>query len=140
MAKIAFIGLGVMGGPIAGHLAKAGHELTVYNRSIGKAKRWAEAYGGAVAINPAKAAEDAEIVISCVGTDDDLSQITLGRDGAFRSMKPGGLFIDHTTVSARIARQLFVEGESRGLHCVDAPVTGGQAGAEKASLAVMCGG
>ncbi|AMK22649.1 MULTISPECIES: NAD(P)-dependent oxidoreductase [unclassified Sphingobium] len=140
MAKIAFIGLGVMGGPIAGHLAKAGHQLTVYNRSIGKAKRWAEAYGGEVAINPAKAAEDAEIVISCVGTDDDLSQITLGRDGAFRSMKPGGLFIDHTTVSARIARQLFVEGESRGLHCVDAPVTGGQAGAEKGRLAVMCGG
>jgi len=140
MAKIAFIGLGVMGGPIAGHLAKAGHELTVYNRSIGKAKRWAEAFGGAVAVNPAKAAEDAEIVISCVGTDDDLSQITLGRDGAFRSMKPGGLFIDHTTVSARIARQLFVEGESRGLHCVDAPVTGGQAGAESGRLAIMCGG
>jgi len=140
MAKIAFIGLGVMGGPIAGHLAKAGHQLTVYNRSIGKAKRWADAYGGEVAISPAKAAEDAEIVISCVGTDDDLSQITLGRDGAFRSMKPGGLFIDHTTVSARIARQLFVEGESRGLHCVDAPVTGGQAGAEKGRLAVMCGG
>src|SRR3546814_7975642 len=124
-----------MGGPIAGHLAKAGHQVTVYNRSIGKAKSWTEAYGGEVAISPSKAAEDAEIVISCVGTDDDLSQITLGRDGAFRSMKPGGLFIDHTTVSARIARQLFVEGESRGLHCVDAPVTGGQAGAEKASLA-----
>ncbi|WP_313807725.1 NAD(P)-dependent oxidoreductase [Sphingobium sp.] len=140
MAKIAFIGLGVMGGPIAGHLAKAGHEMTVYNRSIGKAKRWAEAYGGAVAVNPAKAAENADIVISCVGTDDDLSQIALGRDGAFRSMKAGGLFIDHTTVSARIARQLFVEGESRGLHCVDAPVTGGQAGAENGRLSIMCGG
>lgn len=140
MAKIAFIGLGIMGGSIAGHLAKAGHEMTVYNRSIGKAKRWAEAYGGAVAVNPAKAAENADIVISCVGTDDDLSQIALGRDGAFRAMKPGGLFIDHTTVSARIARQLFVEGESRGLHCVDAPVTGGQAGAEKGRLSIMCGG
>jgi 3-hydroxyisobutyrate dehydrogenase len=129
MANIAFIGLGVMGGPIAGHLAKAGHSLTVYNRSIGKAKSWAEAYGGAVAISPAKAAEEADIVISCVGTDDDLSQVTLGREGAFRTMKPGGLFIDHTTVSARIARQLFVEGESRGIHSVDAPVSGGQAGA-----------
>ncbi|WP_176591319.1 NAD(P)-dependent oxidoreductase [Sphingobium sp. EM0848] len=140
MAHIAFIGLGVMGGPIAGHLAKAGHQMTVYNRSIGKAKSWAEAYGGAVAVSPAKAAEHADIVISCVGTDDDLSQVTLGRDGAFRAMRPGGLYIDHTTVSARIARQLYVEGESRGLYFVDAPVTGGQAGAEKGSLSVMCGG
>jgi hypothetical protein len=117
---VALVGVG----PMAGHLAKAGHRLTVYNRSIGKAKRWSEAYGGSVAVSPAKAAEDADIVISCVGTDDDLSQITLGREGAFRTMKPGGLFIDHTTVSARIARQLFVEGESRSLHCVDAPVSG----------------
>ncbi|NIJ16702.1 NAD(P)-dependent oxidoreductase [Sphingobium vermicomposti] len=140
MANIAFIGLGVMGGPIAGHLAQAGHSLTVYNRSIGKAKRWVELYGGEVAVSPAKAAEDAEIVVSCVGTDDDLSQVTLGREGAFRTMKPGGLFIDHTTVSARIARQLFVEGESLGLHCVDAPVSGGQAGAENGKLSIMCGG
>ncbi|WP_150290267.1 NAD(P)-dependent oxidoreductase [Sphingobium estronivorans] len=140
MAHIAFIGLGVMGGPIAGHLARAGHRMTVYNRSIGKAKSWAETYGGTVAVSPAKAAEHADIVISCVGTDDDLSQVTLGRDGAFRAMKPGGLYIDHTTVSARIARQLYVEGESRGLYFVDAPVTGGQAGAEKGSLSVMCGG
>ena len=140
MARIAFIGLGTMGGPMAGHLAKAGHELTVYNRSIGKAKSWAEAYGGQVAISAAKAAEDAEIVISCVGTDDDLAQVALGREGAFRSMQPGGLFIDHTTVSARIARQLFVEGESLGLHCVDAPVSGGQAGAENGRLSIMCGG
>ena len=139
MANIAFIGLGVMGGPIAGHLAKAGHSLTVYNRSIGKAKSWAEAYGGTVAISPAKAAEEADIVISCVGNDDDLAQVTLGREGAFRTMKPGGLFIDHTTVSARIARQLFVEGESRGIHSVDAPVSGGQAGAEKGQLSIMCG-
>lgn len=139
MANIAFIGLGVMGGPIAGHLAKAGHNLTVYNRSIGKAKSWAEAYGGTVAISPAKAVE-ADIVISCVGNDDDLAQVTLGREGAFRTMKPGGLFIDHTTVSARIARQLFVEGESRGIHSVDAPVSGGQAGAENGRLSIMCGG
>lgn len=140
MANIAFIGLGVMGGPIAGHLAKAGHSLTVFNRSIGKAKLWAETYGGEVAISPAKAAEGAEIVVSCVGTDDDLSQVTMGRDGAFRTMQPGTLFIDHTTVSARIARQLFVEGEGLGLHCVDAPVSGGQAGAENGRLSVMCGG
>jgi 3-hydroxyisobutyrate dehydrogenase len=140
MARIAFIGLGIMGGPMAGHLARAGHELTVYNRSIGKAKSWAEAYGGQVAISPAKAAEDAEIVISCVGTDDDLAQITLGREGAFRAMEPGSLFIDHTTVSARIARQLSVEGESLGIHSVDAPVSGGQAGAESGRLSIMCGG
>ena len=140
MARIAFIGLGTMGGPMAGHLAKAGHELTVYNRSIGKAKSWAEAYGGQVAISAAKAAEDAEIVISCVGTDDDLAQVALGREGAFRSMQPGGLFIDHTTVSARIARQLFVEGESRGIHSVDAPVTGGHSGAQDGRLSIMCGG
>ncbi|MFD1103361.1 NAD(P)-dependent oxidoreductase [Sphingobium olei] len=140
MANIAFIGLGVMGGPMAGHLAKAGHSLTVYNRSIGKAKTWTETYGGTVAITPAKAAEEADIVISCVGNDDDLSQITLGRDGAFRAMREGSLFIDHTTVSARIARQLFVEAESRGIHSVDAPVSGGQAGAENGKLSVMCGG
>ncbi|ETI59635.1 oxidoreductase [Sphingobium sp. C100] len=140
MARIAFIGLGIMGGPMAGHLARAGHELTVYNRSMGKAKSWAEAYGGQVAISPAKAAEDAEIVISCVGTDDDLAQITLGREGAFRAMEPGSLFIDHTTVSARIARQLSVEGESLGIHSVDAPVSGGQAGAESGRLSIMCGG
>lgn len=140
MANIAFIGLGIMGGPIAGHLAKAGHRMTVYNRSIGKAKSWAEAYGGEVAISPSKAAEEAEIVISCVGTDDDLSQITLGRDGVFRAMKAGSLFIDHTTVSARIARQLYVEGQGLGLHCVDAPVTGSQIGAETGKLAIMCGG
>jgi len=140
MANIAFIGLGVMGGPIAGHLAKAGHRLTVYNRSIGKAKAWAETYGGAVAISPAKAAEDAEIVIACVGNDDDLAQVTMGRDGAFRTMKAGGLFIDHTTVSARIARQLAVESDSLGLHSVDAPVSGGQTGAEQGILSIMCGG
>jgi len=140
MANIAFIGLGVMGGPIAGHLAKAGHRLTVYNRSIGKAKAWAETYGGAVAVSPAKAAEDAEIVVACVGNDDDLAQVTMGRDGAFRTMKAGGLFIDHTTVSARIARQLAVEGDSLGLHSVDAPVSGGQTGAEQGILSIMCGG
>ena len=113
MANIAFIGLGVMGGPVAGHLARAGHQLHVFNRSIGKAKAWAEAYGGTVAVSPMQAAQDADVVITCVGNDDDLAAVTLGRDGAFRSMKKGSLFIDHTTVSARIARQLFVEGESK---------------------------
>jgi len=140
MAKIAFIGLGVMGGPIAGHLATAGHELSVYNRSMGKARAWVERYGGEAAMSPARAAEEADIVISCVGTDDDLSQVALGRDGAFRTLRSGGLFIDHTTISARIARQLFVEGESRGIHCVDAPVSGGQSGAENGKLSIMCGG
>lgn len=140
MAKIAFIGLGIMGGPMAGHLAAAGHELTVFNRSMGKAKAWIETHGGTAAISPAKAAEGADVVISCVGTDDDLAAVTLGRDGAYRRMKPGSLYIDHTTVSARMARQLFVEGETHGIFFVDAPVSGGQAGAEKGTLSIMCGG
>ena len=140
MAKIAFIGLGVMGAPVAGHLAVAGHEMTVFNRSIGKSKAWVEKYGGVAAVTPAQAAEGADVVISCVGNDDDLASITLGREGAFRTMKPGSLFIDHTTVSARIARQLSVEGESRGIHSVDAPVSGGQAGAQNGKLSIMCGG
>jgi len=129
-----------MGAPMAGHLTTAGHRLTVYNRTMAKARAWAEKYGGDVAVTPAQAAQDAEIVITCVGNDDDLASVTLGKDGAFRTMAEGSLFIDHTTVSARIARQLFVEGESRGLHCVDAPVSGGQAGAEKGTLSIMCGG
>jgi len=140
MAKIAFIGLGVMGGPMAGHLAKAGHDLIVFNRTMAKAGAWAERHGGEVAVTPAQAAEGADIVITCVGNDDDLAAVTLGRDGAFRTMGKGTLFIDHTTVSAPIARQLYVEGESRELHCVDAPVSGGQAGAEGGTLSVMCGG
>jgi 3-hydroxyisobutyrate dehydrogenase len=140
MTRIAFIGLGVMGGPIARHLKQAGHDLTVYNRSRAKAEKWVEAYGGTLATSPADAAKDAEVVISCVGTDDDLSGVTLGRDGAFSAMAKGSLYIDHTTVSARIARQLGVEAKSRGLLIVDAPVTGGQAGAENGTLSIMCGG
>ena len=140
MANIAFIGLGVMGAPVAGYLAKAGHTLKVYNRSSSKAKAWVEQYGGEAVTSPVKAAEDADVVITFVGNDDDLASVTVGREGAFRSMKKGALLIDHTTVSARIARQLFVEGESRGFHCVDAPVTGGQAGAVNGTLAIMCGG
>ena len=140
MTRIAFIGLGVMGGPMARHLKQAGHDLTVYNRSRSKAEKWIEAYGGTLATSPADAAKDAEVVISCVGTDDDLSGVTLGRDGAFSTMAKGSLYIDHTTVSARIARQLGVEAKSRGLLIVDAPVTGGQAGAENGTLSIMCGG
>ncbi len=140
MARIAFIGLGVIGGPIARHLQQAGHSLTVYNRSRAKAEKWVEAHKGVLASSPAEAARDAEVVISCVGTDDDLAGVTLGRDGAFAAMAKGSLYIDHTTVSARIARQLGVEAKSRGLLIVDAPVTGGQAGAENGTLSIMCGG
>ena len=137
--SIGFIGTGVMGGPIAGHLARAGHKLTVYNRTRAKAEAWAAKHGGQVAGSPADAAGLADVVISCVGNDDDLAQVALGRDGAFRAMQKGALFIDHTTVSARIARQLSVEADGMGLHSVDAPVTGGQAGAEAGTLSIMCG-
>ncbi|MCW2388982.1 3-hydroxyisobutyrate dehydrogenase [Sphingobium sp. B11D3B] len=140
MAKIAFIGLGVMGGPMAGHLAAAGHDLSVFNRSMGKTQAWVEQHGGEAAVSPAQAAAEAEVVISCVGNDADLEAVTIGRDGAFRTMHPGGLFIDHTTVSAKISRQLADEAESRGLHFVDAPVSGGQSGAQGGTLSVMCGG
>jgi 3-hydroxyisobutyrate dehydrogenase len=140
MAKIAFIGVGIMGGPMARHLAAAGHDMTIFNRSRGKADNWIAAHGGTLADSPAQAAQGADAVISCVGTDDDLAGVTLGRDGAFAAMHKGALFIDHTTVSARIARQLGVEAKSRGILCVDAPVTGGQAGAENGTLAIMCGG
>jgi 3-hydroxyisobutyrate dehydrogenase len=140
MSRIAFIGLGVMGGPIARHLGAAGHQMTVFNRSRHKTEAWVSAHGGTLAASPAEAAKDADIVISCVGTDDDLASVTLGRDGAFAAMAKGALFIDHTTVSARIARQLGVEARGRGLLCVDGPMTGGQAGAENGTLAIMCGG
>lgn len=140
MAKIAFIGIGVMGGPMAGHLVKAGHDLTVYNRSKAKAEKWVSIHGGQLALSPAEAAKDAQIVITCVGNDDDLAAVTMGRDGAFATMAKGALFIDHTTVSARIARQLSVEAEARAVHVVDAPVSGGQAGAENGKLSIMCGG
>ncbi len=140
MVKIAFIGIGVMGGPMAGHLAAAGHSLTVYNRTRAKAEAWVARHGGAIADNPAEAARGNQIVISCVGNDDDLASVTMGRDGAFSTMAAGTLFVDHTTVSARIARQLSVEAEGRGIHVVDAPVSGGQAGAEKGALSIMCGG
>jgi 3-hydroxyisobutyrate dehydrogenase len=140
MAKIGFIGLGVMGGAMARHLAAAGHDMTVYNRTQSRAEAWISAHGGVLARSPAEAADGAEAVISCVGADDDLAAVTLSRDGAFRSMKHGSVFIDHTTVSAKIARQLAVEAKDLHIHIVDAPVTGGQIGAEKGSLTLMCGG
>lgn len=129
-----------MGGPMARHLAAAGHDLIVYNRSAAKAEAWVAAHGGAQAASPAEAATSVDAVITCVGNDDDLADVTLGREGAFRTMRSGALFIDHTTVSAKIARQLAVEGKSQGLLCVDAPVSGGQAGAENGTLSIMCGG
>ncbi len=140
MARIAFLGLGVMGAPMARHLAGAGHDLIVYNRSPGKARAWVAAHGGAAAASAAEAAAGAAAVIACVGADPDLEDVTLGPDGAFGAMGEGAVFIDHTTVSAQIARRLADEGAARGLLVVDAPVSGGQAGAENGKLAIMCGG
>jgi 3-hydroxyisobutyrate dehydrogenase len=138
--RIACLGLGVMGAPMARHLAAAGHSLTVYNRTPEKAAAWVAAHGGRSAPTPAAAAAGADVVIACVGADADLEAVTLGRDGAFDAMAPGSLFIDHTTVSAEIARRLASEGEARGLAVVDAPVSGGQAGAENGKLTIMVGG
>jgi 3-hydroxyisobutyrate dehydrogenase len=140
MAKLAFIGLGVMGGQLAKHLANAGHQMTVYNRTRAKADAWVVQYGGRAVDSPAEAARDVDAVISCVGNDDDLASITLGRDGAFRAMAKGAVFVDHTTVSAKIARQLAVEAKDLGILSVDAPVTGGQVGAVNGTLTLMCGG
>ncbi|MBU6165340.1 MAG: NAD(P)-dependent oxidoreductase [Alphaproteobacteria bacterium] len=140
LQTIAFLGLGVMGAPMARHLAAAGHRLTVYNRTPGKAAAWVAAHGGRSAATPAAAAAGADVVIACVGADADLEAVTLGPDGAFAAMAPGSLFIDHTTVSAAIARRLAADGEARGLLVVDAPVSGGQAGAENGKLTIMVGG
>ncbi len=129
-----------MGGAMARHLASAGHDMAVYNRTAAKAHAWVTAHGGKTAASPAEAADGADAVITCVGADDDLAAVTMSRDGAFRTMKPGSVFIDHTTVSARIARQLAVEAKDKGILTVDAPVTGGQIGAEKGTLTLMCGG
>ena len=138
--RISFIGTGVMGGPMAGHLAKAGHDLTVYNRTRAKADAWVAAHGGKAAATPAEAAQGADVVLTCVGNDDDLAQVTLGRDGAFRAMRKGALFIDHTTVSARIAPPAVGRGR-RAWPAVPrhAPVSGGE-GAQNGTLSIMCGG
>jgi 3-hydroxyisobutyrate dehydrogenase len=139
--KLAFIGLGVMGFPMAGHLAaRGGHDVTVYNRSRAKAEAWVAKYKGRLAETPAKAAEGAEIVFSCVGDDPDLREVTLGPSGAFQKMAKGAIFVDHTTASAKVARELAAEAKKRGFDFLDAPVSGGQAGAENGQLTVMVGG
>ena len=141
MSKLAFIGLGVMGFPMAGHLAaRGGQEVTVYNRSRAKAEAWVAKHKGRVAETPAKAAEGAEIVFSCVGDDPDLREVTLGPNGAFQRMGRGTIFVDHTTASAKAARELAAEAKKRGFDFLDAPVSGGQAGAENGQLTVMVGG
>lgn len=140
MAKTAFLGLGVMGFPMAGHLAAQGHEVCVYNRTSAKAADWVAAHGGRSAPSPAEAAEGADIVFACVGNDDDLRGVTLGASGAFAGMARGSIFVDHTTTSAIVARELYATAQEAGLAFVDGPVSGGQAGAENGVLTVMCGG
>ena len=140
MAKLAFLGLGVMGAPMAGHLQKAGHDVTVYNRTATKAEDWVKAYGGNMATTPAEAAEGADFVMSCVGNDDDLRSVCLGEDGAFAGMAAGSIFVDHTTVSAAVTRELYAAANDHQISFVDAPISGGQAGAENGALSIMCGG
>ena len=140
MAKVAFLGLGVMGYPMARHLRAKGHEVTVYNRTAAKAERWASENGGRAAGTPREAAEGQEIVFACVGNDDDLRQVTIGPDGAFEGLAAGAIFVDHTTASAEVARELDAAARARGAAFIDAPVSGGQAGAENGVLTVMCGG
>ena len=138
--KVAFLGLGVMGFPMAGHLAQAGHDVTVYNRSAAKAQAWTQEFKGGSAATPRAAAAGRDLVFCCVGNDADLGSVVLGPDGAFAGMKAGAVFVDHTTASASIARELFAEAKKLGLQFVDAPVSGGQAGAQNGTLTVMCGG
>jgi 3-hydroxyisobutyrate dehydrogenase len=141
MAKVAFLGLGVMGYPMAGHLkVKGGHDVTVYNRTAAKAQAWVAKHQGRSAATPKAAAEGQDFVMACVGNDDDLRQVTLGTDGAFAGMGKGAVFVDHTTASATLARELYAAARERGFAFVDAPVSGGQAGAENGALTVMCGG
>lgn len=140
MARIAFIGLGAMGYPMAGHLAQQGHAVTVYNRTVATAQRWVEEYSGAFAQTPALAVLQAGFVMCCVGNDDDLREVTLGAQGAFQAMAAGSVFVDHTTASAQVARQLAVAATQHGFDFLDAPVSGGQAGAQNAALTIMVGG
>ena len=141
MAKVAFIGLGVMGYPMAGHLrVKGGHEVTVYNRTAAKAQAWAAQFGGRAVATPREAALGQDVVFACVGNDDDLRQVTIGPDGAFAGMAAGAIFVDHTTASADVARELHAAACAAGFGFIDAPVSGGQAGAENGVLTVMCGG
>ena len=140
MSNLSFIGLGVMGFPMAGHLAEAGHKVTVYNRSSDKTKKWSSIYGGKIAKTPADAAEGADFVMCCVGNDDDLREVTIGANGAFSNIKKGSIFIDHTTVSALVTKELFNLANQMGFDFIDAPISGGQAGAENGLLSIMCGG
>ncbi|HWJ19371.1 MAG TPA: NAD(P)-dependent oxidoreductase, partial [Geobacterales bacterium] len=141
MSKVAFIGLGVMGYPMAGHIrTKGGHEVTVYNRSLGKAQAWVAEFGGQMAPTPEAAAREADFVFSCVGNDDDLRSVTIAEHGAFHGLKRGAIFIDNTTASANVARELYAAAAERGAHFLDAPVSGGQAGAQNGVLTVMVGG
>ncbi|MFO0291711.1 MAG: NAD(P)-dependent oxidoreductase [Rhodospirillales bacterium] len=140
MAKIAFLGLGVMGFPMAGHLAKAGHDVTVYNRTGAKAEAWAKAHSGKAAATPAQAAAGQDLVLACVGNDNDLRSVVYGDGGAFAAMRKGAIFVDHTTASAEIARELDAEARKRGFGFLDAPVSGGQSGAENGQLGIMVGG
>ncbi len=140
MAKVAFLGLGVMGYPMAGHLAKAGHEVVVYNRTAAKAEKWVAQNGGSLGLTPREAAAGCDFVMACVGNDDDLRGVCLGEDGAFAGMTEGAIFVDHTTVSAAVTRELYAVAAGLGVSFVDAPVSGGQAGAENGQLVVMCGG
>ncbi|MGI9590299.1 MAG: NAD(P)-dependent oxidoreductase [Myxococcota bacterium] len=139
-AKIAFLGLGVMGYPMAGHLVRAGHAVTVYNRTSGRSEAWRADHGGEVAATPAEAAAGAELVLACVGNDDDVRAVTLGEGGAFHALARDAIFVDHTTASARLARELETAAGERGAHFLDAPVSGGQSGAEQGILTVMVGG
>ena len=140
MAKVAFLGLGVMGFPMAGHLQAAGHAVTVYNRSAAKAAAWVDQHGGASAPTPREAAAGQDFVMACVGNDDDLRAVCLGDDGAFADMPASSIFVDHTTVSAKVTKELAAAAAQKGITFIDAPVSGGQAGAENGQLVVMCGG
>jgi len=140
MHNLAFIGLGVMGFPMAGHLAKAGHNVTVFNRNPDKAQKWCSEYTGKIAATPAEAAKGADLVMCCVGNDDDLREVTIGTNGAFSEIGEGSIFVDHTTVSARVTKELFDIGNKMGFDFIDAPISGGQAGAENGLLSIMCGG
>ena len=140
MAKLAFLGLGVMGYPMAGHLKSAGHDVTVFNRTAVKAEKWVAEHGGQLGATPKEAAQGADLVMACVGNDDDLRSVCLGDDGAFAAMAEGSIFVDHTTVSAAVTRELHDAAALKGIAFVDAPVSGGQAGAENGALSIMCGG
>ena len=140
MYNLAFIGLGVMGFPMAGHLAKAGHNLTVFNRTSDKAKKWCSVYPGKIAATPAEAAEGADFIMCCVGNDDDLREVTVGKNGAFSKVGKNVIFVDHTTVSTQVTKELFDIGNEMEFDFIDAPISGGQAGAENGLLSIMCGG